>query len=203
MASIDRVKVSVPVWDSDKDPGGYRKWATVVAGMVRSCKGGLELESFKEQKMGVPQSAAKIVPSFLSNDPDFSETHDEPKARKSTGFVNIGTPGEVRIDIDKDLESGNSEEHGEERTPMRVITPGSSKDESYFQAATSYARLSTDAKTLDCHIYSVMVMNVKGAKAQLLSHVISSSYVQASIITVGAQFSPGPRFFATLTIFFI
>ena len=182
MASIDRVKVSVPVWDSDKDPGGYRKWATVVAGMVRSCKGGLELESFKEQKMGVPQSAAKIVPSFLSNDPDFSETHDEPKARKSTGFVNIGTPGEVRIDIDKDLESGNSEEHGEERTPRRVITPGSSKDESYFQAATSYARLSTDAKTLDCHIYSVMVMNVKGAKAQLLSHVISSSYVQASII---------------------
>ena len=76
MASIDRVRVSVPVWDSDKDPGGYRKWATVVAGMVRSCKGSLELESFKEQKMGVPQSAAKIVSSFLSNDPDFSETHE-------------------------------------------------------------------------------------------------------------------------------
>ena len=165
MASIDRVKVSVPVWDSDKDPGGYRKWATVVAGMVRSCKGGLELESFKEQKMGVPQSAAKIVPSFLSNDPDFNETHDEPKARKSPGF-DLGTPGEVRIDIDKKIESqpDNSEGHGEERTPKRVITPGSSKDESYFQAATSYARLSTDAKTLDCHICSVMVMNVKGAK---------------------------------------
>ena len=53
MASVDLVKVSIPVWDSDKDEHGYRKWASCVSGMVRSRKGGEELERFKAEKLGM------------------------------------------------------------------------------------------------------------------------------------------------------
>ena len=91
MASIDRVKVTVPVWDSDKDPKGFRKWSRVLTGMVKSCKGGTELENFKDQKMGVVTKTSKVLPSYISNDPDFGgDAPAQPDARRQ-----IFSPGDI------------------------------------------------------------------------------------------------------------
>ena len=84
MASIERLKVSIPVWESDKDPAGYQKWAETMSGLVRSCEGGPELENYKEEKIGVTQTKQRSIPSFLKNDPDFQASSENVSARPQT-----------------------------------------------------------------------------------------------------------------------
>ena len=71
MASADRLKVSIPEWNSDKEPSGFPKWSGILDGMVRACKGGSELVDYKNEKLGVVSREAVIVPSRIANDPDF------------------------------------------------------------------------------------------------------------------------------------
>ena len=193
MASIDRVKVTIPVWDSDKNPNEYRKWSSVLSGMVRSCKGGLELESYREEKMGITSTKAKIVPTYILSDPDFSPSDTTPM-RPSTSAVRreVFSPGDIgpkKKKVDKEDEEIVIETPISDPLPLntprsstRVISPGISNDQSYYRASRLYKDLSKEARELDNHIYSVMVMNIKGAKAELLEHVTFASYVQVSLI---------------------
>ena len=54
MASVDRVKVTAPTWNSDKDASAnaFRRFSETIGGLVRSCKGGVELQNFMEEKLG-------------------------------------------------------------------------------------------------------------------------------------------------------
>ena len=175
MATIERMKVTVPVWDSDKDPGGYRQWSETLSGLVRSSKGGVELEEYKRQKLGAEKVRQRTTPSFLSNDPDFSGANSTDSTRQPTPREVVFTPGDIGRQRQK-------ESQDEEAESTRVTTPGSSKSESYFRASKSYGSLSAEAKVLDNHIYSLMQMYITGTQSKLLNYVTFPSYVQASIV---------------------
>ena len=50
------------------------------------------------------------------------------------------------------------EEPSVPRSSRKVTTPGMSRASDYYAATKTYANLSTTAKELDNHIYSMMVM---------------------------------------------
>ena len=51
MVSLEKFKLSLVSWDSDKDPGGYPKWVKQWYSVVRSTKWGSQLESFLDRKL--------------------------------------------------------------------------------------------------------------------------------------------------------
>ncbi|RPG35949.1 MAG: hypothetical protein CBB72_005020, partial [Muricauda sp. TMED12] len=192
MASIDRVKVTVPTFDSSKSPKEFRKWMKVVSGLVRSCKGGNELEDYLEEKLGRTLKAKPVVPQFLLSDPDFAfadTARHSPSARREI-FMPMSPGIGVRQDEANVLEGEEDGREGGARHPLstsrsstRVQLEGSSgRDQAYYRATKRYESLSKEAKELDAHMYSVMVMQISGPFADLLEHVTFSSYVQAVIV---------------------
>ena len=70
MVSLEKFKLSLVSWDSDKDPGGYPKWVKQWSLVVRSTKWGSQLESFLDRKLKRKFSTKSIIPSFLTEDED-------------------------------------------------------------------------------------------------------------------------------------
>ena len=68
MVSLEKFKLSLVSWDSDKDPGGYPKWVKQWSSVVRSTKWGSQLESFLDRKLKRKFSTKSIIPSFLTED---------------------------------------------------------------------------------------------------------------------------------------
>lgn len=185
MASIERLKVSIPVWESDKDPAGYQKWAETMSGLVRSCEGGPELENYKEEKIGVTQTKQRSIPSFLKNDPDFQASSENVSARPQTQreVVFPQSPGDIGPQGNRPIETpAATHPLSTPRSSTRISSPGASKSESFYQASKVYGDLSDKAKALDGHIFSLMMMYVKGGQLNLLNFVTFPSYVQASIL---------------------
>ena len=154
MASVDLVKVSIPVWDSDKDEHGYRKWSKCVSGMVRSRKGGEELERFKAEKLGVSERKV-LIPSFLANDPDFDDEYDN-----GLGIQPVPKPAftpNSPADLDKLRATDKSKSDEDGKSIPRTATPkriGEVREEQFFQASKPYSQLSEEAQALDKHMYS-------------------------------------------------
>ena len=78
MVSLEKFKLSLVSWDSDKDPGGYPKWVKQWSSVVRSTKWGSQLESFLDRKLKRKFSTKSIIPSFLTEDEDLQ---DAPEAQ--------------------------------------------------------------------------------------------------------------------------
>jgi hypothetical protein len=179
MAEISRLKVTCPSWNSDKEPNGYAKWSKSLSGYLRTCKGGSELEDYREEKLGIVSRASNYVPSCISGDPDFAVASGEDKVDGATRshappprpVLSPGGIGPPRSDLAPDTPRPNHAFN----TPRSSTRHGSSREDSYFTATRSYQDLSQEAKTLDQHIYSVMLQNVTGSKAALLYHVSFSS----------------------------
>ena len=83
MVSLDKFKLSLVSWDSDKDPGGYPKWVKQWSSVVRSTKWGSQLESFLDRKLKRKFSTKATIPSFLTEDEDLQ---DAPEAPRYVGF---------------------------------------------------------------------------------------------------------------------
>ena len=185
MAEISRLKVTPPSWNSDKEPNGYSKWSKALSGFVRTCAGGSELEDYREEKLGIVSRASNYVPSCISSDPDFAVAAGEDTVDGATRshappprpMLSPGGIGPSRSDQDNTPRPNHSL-----NTPRSSTRHGSSREDSYYTATRSYQDLSQQAKTLDQHMYSIMLQNVTGSKAVLLHHVSFSSYVQASIV---------------------
>ena len=198
MASVDRVKVTAPTWNSDEDASAnaFRRFSETIGGLVRSCKGGVELQNFMEEKLGKVAVRTKCLPSFISNDPDFGVNDDDDGTETETGDGHTRKRGEAPVfespgggpkintpgDIGPPKDDVPTHPLNTPRSSTRVITPGGNRNEAYYKATLTYGQLSAEAKALDNHMYTVMQMNVKGSKAALLAHVTFSSYVQAMIV---------------------
>ena len=82
MVSLEKFKLSLVSWDSDKDPGGYPKlvkqWFTV----VRSTKWGSQLESFLDRKLKRKFSTKATIPSFLTEDADLQDAPEAPQLQE-------------------------------------------------------------------------------------------------------------------------
>ena len=174
------VKVSIQPWDSDKDPNGYWEWMRSISSLVRSCDGGHELQNFTDEKLGLPVVKSHVVPTCIANDPDFDSDDEGDSQRQSVKFRSPG------LEAAKSMKESAKAEDSSDVSPVSIRTPGSrhgsSREESYFEASTSYKNLSRQALVLDSHMFSIMSMNLKGSKHALLRHVKRSSYVQACIV---------------------
>ena len=82
MVSLEKFKLSLVSWDSDKDPGGYPKWVKQWSSVVRSTKWGSQLESFLDRKLKRKFSTKATIPSFLTEDEDLQ---DAPEAQLPQG----------------------------------------------------------------------------------------------------------------------
>ena len=88
MVSLEKFKLSLVSWDSDKDPGGYPKWVKQWSSVVRSTKWGSQLESFLDRKLKRKFSTKSIIPSFLTEDEDLQ---DAPEAQPPQGGQGEGS----------------------------------------------------------------------------------------------------------------
>ena len=88
MVSLDKFKLSLVSWDSDKDPGGYPKWVKQWSSVVRSTKWGSQLESFLDRKLKRKFSTKSIMPSFLTEDEDLQDAPEAqpPQEGQGEGF---------------------------------------------------------------------------------------------------------------------
>ena len=73
MISLDKLKIELQTWHSDKDPKGFKKWHTQLSDVVRSSADGEMLEMFLDEKLGRETRKNITTPTFISGDPDFDE----------------------------------------------------------------------------------------------------------------------------------
>jgi hypothetical protein len=76
MASLDKFKLSLVTWDSDKDQFGFQDWMDQMSSIVRSTPYGDELEGFLDHKLDRVEIRRATIPSFLTDDPDFDPPSD-------------------------------------------------------------------------------------------------------------------------------
>ncbi len=88
MVSLEKFKLSLVSWDSDKDPCGYPKWVKQWSSVVRSTKWGSQLESFLDRKLKRKFSTKSIIPSFLTEDEDLQDAPEAqpPQEGQGEGF---------------------------------------------------------------------------------------------------------------------
>ena len=72
MASLKDIKLASFTWDSDKSPNGFTKFMENWSSIVRAVHGGDELECFLDRKLGRSRSSKALVPTFISQDPEFA-----------------------------------------------------------------------------------------------------------------------------------
>ena len=88
MVSLEKFKLSLVSWDSDKDPCGYPKWVKQWSSVVRSTKWGSQLEYFLDRKLKRKFSTKSIIPSFLTEDEDLQDAPEAqpPQEGQGEGF---------------------------------------------------------------------------------------------------------------------
>jgi hypothetical protein len=157
MAGMEKFKITSVVWDSDKDPSGFQKWMNNISSMVRATKNGPPLEDFLDGKLGRHKMKFATIPSFITEDPDFARTIEEAS----------GTPAARREGEDGESQNSNSQP---------------SMDLRLSYVTTPYHELPEESKELDVLLYNIIIMNVKGQKATLLTCVAFPSYVQGMCV---------------------
>ena len=85
MVSLEKFKLSLVSWDSDKDPGGYPKWVKQWSSVVRSTKWGSQLESFLDRKLKRKFSTKSVIPSFLTEDEDLQDAPEAQPQQEGQG----------------------------------------------------------------------------------------------------------------------
>jgi hypothetical protein len=161
MAEMTKFKLSAVQWDSDRDPEKFQKWMNDVSSMVRATRYGPPLEDFLDSKLGRRKCAHTTTPSFITEDSDFCATEEEAKGE--------GDNSEMEADS-----SGGSK--------GSIPSPSKSSSRSLAEAPIPYFGLPEESKDLDQLLYNVIIMNVKGTKASLLSCVAFPSYVQVMCV---------------------
>ena len=70
--TVERLKISAQVWDSDKEPEGYWSWSRGFLALICSMDGGRELVRFRNEKLGVHTSSSiNTMPGYIGEDTDF------------------------------------------------------------------------------------------------------------------------------------
>ena len=153
MTSLEKFKLSVVTWDSDKDPSGFANWMDTMSALVRATEDGPPLEDFLDRKLNRRRQQRITIPSFIMDDDDFAPAA---YGREASGEDNSDEP------IPDDESVSNV-------TRSAFHMPG---------ANIPYRDLPDKTITLDKMLYNVLLMNVKGSKSALLQCVTFPSYVQ-------------------------
>ena len=84
MAQLEKFKLSVVTWDSDKEPRQFFVWLENFGSLVRATEFENYLEDMLDSKLHRPKVSSQAVPSFLLEDPDFApNTAKSPEKEKA------------------------------------------------------------------------------------------------------------------------
>ena len=176
MTTLEKFRLSSVTWDSDRDPNGFLKWSSLISSLVRSTQHGAVLEDFLDAKLGRRVYKPSTVPSFLA-DPDFDMPDTSAGADSASGLGSeagdIGSPllnTPHTPDPPPTHHPEGDDDEGDARSEVGSVLG---------KATIPYRDLPTESINLDCLMYNVLRMNIKGSKASLLECVAFPSYVQA------------------------
>ncbi len=174
MAQRDKFKLTANVWECDEDPGGFYPWLENMGSIVRATEYGYYLEDMLDSKLGRAKIAVQSVPSFILQDPDFSDPAN-------------ATSGPVQQPEQPDPEAAAADEDDNSDTHSAATVTGGNF--SLGTHSVRYRDLPEEAEALDEVLYNVMRMNIKGSKSALLNCVTFPCYVQAAMIVLDKHMS--------------
>ena len=134
MTTLDQIKVTHITWDGDANPKGFHIWVQQWSAMVRTQKGGEELETFLDGKLRrTPPDQSRNIPSCITGDPDFmsKEQLRSASASPTTGArsgVSAAEAESVQAEQAAPEEEGAPPdlEYGTPATPIQRRASGSS-----------------------------------------------------------------------------
>ena len=85
MTALEKFKLSVVTWDSDKEPAGFDRWMGTLSALVRATEHGPPLEHFLDRKLGRRRQQKITIPSFITDDEDFDAPAEAQDSDERTG----------------------------------------------------------------------------------------------------------------------
>ena len=186
MTSLDKLRVTAQIWDSDKDAAGFSRWMRNFSSMVRILKDGAPIEDFIDAKLERHRSQEMTTPSYILSDRDFDK---EPPP----GYSPPAKPKKKKNAAASDAESSDEEIEADEaeaqtgavgKDDSTSLASGGSGNKTFVMPTVDspYWMLPLKSRELDQLLFSTLKHCVRGSKSLLLDSVAFASYAQGVII---------------------
>ena len=185
------LKQRIIPWDCNKDPNGYYRFITHFGSVVNTLEHGPLLEKFLDYKLRRSSARASQIPSFLSEDDDFSlhpPTHlspaasvadhedDEAAGDNDDAISQHTATDDIESRIQQSIASGETAKRrsshytvGGKNEPMLSAVPD----------GLAFHQLPHEAQELDKTLYNHLYTSITGNMKETVLTVQWPSYVQA------------------------
>ena len=185
MGGLEKIKLSLYVWDSAKNPNGFTAWSDDIGSLVRQLPFGEMIEEFLDHKLKRTKVRSSMRPVWLANDPDFQR--DPPAPHGSLSHEEVAGLGEEG-DEEEDDPDRPSPPPVDEPCPSEAGGSVASHMHSASYLSTKFGEVppalrcqNWDAETiaLDRQLYATLKAAIRGPKKDVVADLGIISYVAA------------------------